>query len=459
APCQAACPTGIPAQDRWAMVRADNIDEAISMGLNHSPFPATVCGYLCPSPCMDACTRGRENLAPIDVRALGRAGEGAAPPTPAPKTPHRMAVIGGGPGGLSAAWHLSLSGHGVSVFETGDKIGGKMSSVIPGSRIPQQTLEAELDRVRSVVEDIRLDQSMDAEEFDRIREAHDFVIIAAGAKKPRTLPIPGIDQAFFANDFLEKAKADALLPGGRVVIIGAGNVGCDVATEAHRLGAREITPIDVQKPAAFGKEREDAEACGAQFKWPVFTDRITEEGVVLKDGSLLEADTVVLAIGDVPDLSFVKDLALDNGFLAVDALGRTSDPKVFAVGDVVGPGLITHAVGAGKGVATAIDQILSGGAPQPEKPVIDKERITLSYYDPRGSGEGVESSGDQCASCGKCRDCGICVSVCPEGAISRQALGNKEFEYRVDPDKCIGCGFCKGACPCGIWDLVPNTPL
>ena len=459
APCQAACPTGIPAQDRWSMVRADNIDEAIAMGLNHSPFPATVCGYLCPSPCMDACTRGQENLAPIDVRALGRAGEGARAPEPAPRTQYRMAVIGGGPGGLSVAWHLSLSGHGVSVFETGGEIGGKMATVIPGSRIPQQTLEVELDRVRSVVEDIRLDQTMDAEAFHQIREAHDYVIIAAGAKKPRTLPIPGIDQALFANAFLEKAKADAILPGARVVIIGAGNVGCDVATEAHRLGTVDITLIDVQKPAAFGKEREDAEACGAQFKWPVFTEKITEAGVVLKDGSLLEADTVVVAIGDVPDLSFVEDLALDNGFLAVDALGRTSDPKVFAVGDVVGPGLITHAVGAGKRVAAAIDQILSGGSPAPEKPVIDKDRVTLAYYDPRQDVGGLETAGDQCASCGKCRDCGICVSVCPEAAISRLVAEDGEFEYRVDPDKCIGCGFCKGACPCGIWDLVPNTPL
>ena len=465
APCQAACPTSIPVQDRWAMVRADNVDEAIAMGLRHSPFPATVCGYLCPSPCMDACTRQGQGMAPINVRDLGRAGQDITPPPKARKTTHSMAVIGGGPGGLSAAWHLSLAGHGVSVYEAGAEIGGKISSVIPASRIPQETLGAELDRVRTVVEDIRTETVMDGETFARIREGHDFVIVASGAKKPRSLPVPGIERALFANDFLERAKANGISPGQNVVIIGAGNVGCDVATEAHRLGARYITLIDVQKPAAFGKEREDAEACGARFKWPVFTREITDQGVVLKDGEILAADTVVISIGDVPDLDFAGDLALDRGFLAVDHFGRTSDPKIFAIGDVVGPGLITHAVGAGKRVAETIEQILSGNFNEGEAqaPVMDKSRVELAYYDPRlditnVAAEVLEVSGGQCASCGSCRDCGICETVCPEGAIARRSQG-ADFEYCVDPEKCIGCGFCKAACPCGIWDLIPNTPL
>ncbi len=465
APCQAACPTHIPVQDRWAMVRADNVDEAIAMGLRHSPFPATVCGYLCPSPCMDACTRRGQGMAPINVQDLGQAGEGVAPPQKAKKTKARMAVIGGGPGGLSAAWQLSLAGHGVSVYEAGKQIGGKISSVIPESRIPKKTLKAELDRIASVVEDIRLEQTLDAKAFAKIRETHDFIIIASGAKKPRTLPIPGIERAAFANDFLESAKAGKVRPGKKVVIIGAGNVGCDVATEAHRLGASDLTLIDVQKPAAFGKEREDAEACGARFKWPVFTREITDKGVVLEDGELLEADTVVVSIGDVPDLDFVDDLALDNGFLAVDRFGRTSDPAIFAIGDVVGPGLLTHAIGAGKRVAEIIGQILSDNFSEDQvaPPVMDKRRVELAYYDPKlditnRAAETLDLMGDNCASCGNCRDCGICETVCPEGAIFRRTQGD-DFEYCVDPDRCIGCGFCKGACPCGIWDLVPNTPL
>jgi NADPH-dependent glutamate synthase beta subunit-like oxidoreductase/glutamate synthase domain-containing protein 3/NAD-dependent dihydropyrimidine dehydrogenase PreA subunit len=461
-PCQAACPTGIPVQDRWYMVRADNVDEAVAMGLTHTPFPATVCGYLCPSPCMASCTRHQEGMVPVNVRNLGRAGENVPPPKPEKKTGRKMAVIGAGPGGLSAAWHLTLKGHSVSVFDTGDTIGGKIASVIPGSRIPKKTLNTELNRIKELVPDIRLNQPMDAAAFSRITEEYDFTIVAAGARKPRSLPVPGIERAVFANAFLSGAKTGKVSPGKQVVIIGAGNVGCDVATEAHRLGATDITLIDVQKPAAFGREREDAQKCGAIFQWPVFTQKITEKGVVLQNGDLLTADTVVVAIGDVPDLAFLGDhLAVENGFVAVDRFNRTSDPKVFAIGDVVAPGLLTDAIGAGKRTARVIDQIASGKTVQEPMPlpVVDKSRIHLAYYDPKKISEDLSSCGEDCASCGRCRDCGICVAICPEGAIERADSGKDGFEYQVDPDKCIGCGFCKGACPCGIWELIPNTPL
>ncbi len=461
-PCQAACPTGIPVQDRWYMVRADNVDEAVAMGLAHTPFPATVCGYLCPSPCMASCTRHKEGMLPINVRGLGQAGENVAPPEPAPKTKKKMAVIGAGPGGLSAAWHLTLKGHTVTVFDTGSRIGGKISSVIPGSRFPQKTLDVELSRIKTLVTDIRLNQDITAAKFAQIKETYDFTIVAAGAKKPRTLPVRGMETAWCANDFLAAAKEGKVKPGKQVVIIGAGNVGCDVATEAHRLGARDITLIDVQKPAAFGKEREDAEKCGARFRWPVFTREITRDGVMLRNEEALPADTVVLAIGDVPDLAFLGEhLAVENGFVAVDRFNRTSDPRVFAIGDMVGPGLITDAIGAGKRAARTIHQIVSGKSTEGIEPlpVMDKNRINLAYYDPGKIAGDLTECGADCASCGNCRDCGICVAICPEAAIQRADLGDGGFEYQVDPDKCIGCGFCKGACPCGIWDMVPNTPL
>ena len=462
APCQAACPTGIPVQKRWNMVRLDNIDEAISMGLEYTPFPATVCGYLCPSPCMASCTRNQNHLSPIDVRRLGRAGETVNVPKPAKKSNKKIAVIGGGPAGISAAWQLTLKGHTPTVFDTGHTIGGKIASVIPDSRIPKETLEHELARVKKLIPDIKLGQSINQKKFSTIKNQYDFTIVAAGAKKPRSLPIKGIENALFANDFLENAKKGTLTPGKRVVIIGAGNVGCDVATEAHRLGAEEITMIDVQKPAAFGREREDAEAIGASFRWPCFTKQINKKGVVLKDGEVLNADTIVVSIGDIPDLAFLDDtIETENGFVRVDAFNRTSDPQVFAIGDVVGPGLITDAIGAGRRAALNIDRIIDGKNPDQSGhlPEVDKQRISLEYYNPKNTAKTLADCGENCASCGNCRDCGICVAVCPEGAIERIETGQNQFEYTVDPDLCIGCGFCKGACPCGIWDLIPNTPL
>ncbi len=462
APCHAACPTGIPVQERWKMVRLDNIDEAISMGLEYTPFPATVCGYLCPSPCMASCTRNMGYMSPINVRLLGRAAENVKLPKIKKKSKKKIAVIGAGPGGISAAWHLTLSGHTATLFDTGDTIGGKISSVIPGSRIPKETLDAELLRAKELIRNVKLNQTIENKEFSKIKYDYDFTIIAAGAKKPRTLPIPGIEKALFANDFLEKAKKNKIKPGKTIVIIGAGNVGCDVATEAHRLGAKTITMIDVQKPAAFGTEREDAEAVGATFRWPVFTKQITKSGVVLNDGELIKADTVVVSIGDIPDLDFLDDaITVENGFVHVDQFNRTSDPRVFAIGDVVGPGLITDAIGAGRRAAVSIDRIIAGKSPDHGEllPMVDKERVSLEYYHPQTNADTLNECGDDCASCGQCRDCSICVAVCPEGAITRVETGENDFQYQVDANLCIGCGFCKGACPCGIWDLIPNTPL
>ena len=463
APCQAACPTGIPVQERWKMVRLDNIDEAISMGLEYTPFPATVCGYLCPSPCMASCTRNTNYMKPIDVKLLGKAGESVNVPKPVQKNNKKIAVIGAGPAGISAAWHLTLKGYSATLLDTGDTIGGKISSLIPDSRIPKKTLEAELDRVKQVISDIKLNQNIDSKSFLKIKNDYDFTIIAAGAKKPRSLPIPGIEKAILGNDFLEKSKKDNINPGKNMVIIGAGNVGCDIATEAHRLGAEKITMIDVQRPAAFGKEREDAEAVGAKFQWPCFTKKITSKGVELQNGELISAETVVISIGDIPDLNFLdNNINVENGFIDVDQYYQTSEKNIFAIGDVAGPGLITDAIGEGKKVARIIDMIIKGKKDFTDYsilPQIDKSRVKLEYYNPIQISDTMEDCGSDCASCGQCRDCSICEVICPEGAIKRIALDKDSFEYVSDPDLCIGCGFCKSACPCGIWDIIPNIPI
>jgi NADPH-dependent 2,4-dienoyl-CoA reductase/sulfur reductase-like enzyme len=250
--------------------------------------------------------------------------------------------------------------------------------------------------------------------------------------------------------------------GKRVVVIGAGNVGCDVATEAHRLGAEDILLIDVQEPASFGKERQEAEAVGSRFRWPCFTKEITDAGVKLTDGELLPADTVFISIGDAPELGFIPEsVATERGFVVVNEIFQTTDPKIFAIGDLVKPGLLTDAIGAGRTAAAAIGDMIEGRRPVGDtRRMIDKSRIRMEYFDPRiVEYDSVEHCGAQCSSCGACRDCGICVEVCPYTAIRRSDLGDGAWEYVVDPDRCIGCGFCTGACPCGIWDLTENTPM
>jgi ferredoxin len=220
--------------------------------------------------------------------------------------------------------------------------------------------------------------------------------------------------------------------------------------------------LDVQEPASFGAERTAAEKIGAKFKWPVFTKEITAEAVVLTSGDRIPAETVIISIGDVPDLTFLpEDIAEENGFVKVNNHFLTTDPKIFAIGDVVKPGLLTDAIGAGRIVAETICDILEDKPLEVKRrEMIDRNRITLEYFDPRVTEyHDLDHCGSQCSSCGACRDCGICVAICPQHAINKKELDDAEYEYVVDEDLCIGCGFCAGACPCGVWDLVENTPI
>ncbi len=461
APCEASCPTGISVHERWRLVREGRIDEAVDLALAYTPFPATVCGYLCPNLCMDACTRQSLTMAPVDITGLGKASIGAKLPDLPPLSGKKIAVIGGGPGGISAAWQLRQHGHEATVFDMSPTLGGKIASVIPESRIPHEVVSAELERAGKIIAHIHLQQALTRKDMEQIREDYDFVILAAGAQKPRTLDVPGARRMIPALTFLAGAKAGTAKVGKRLVIVGAGNVGCDVASEAHRLGASDILLIDVQQPASFGKERAAAEAVGARFRWPCFTKAVTDAGVELSTGEVLAADTVVVSIGDVPDLSFLPDgIETQRGFVKVDGNQQTSDPKILAIGDMVSPGLLTDAIGAGRRAAGAILDRLAGNRPEAPRPMIEKSRIHLEYFDPRITEfEDIGHCGSQCSSCGACRDCKLCVAICPQAAISRQDREGDQYAYVVDEHRCIGCGFCAGACPCGVWDLVENSPL
>ena len=461
-PCQYNCPTGMPAQRRWELIRGGKISEAVDLALEYTPFPATVCGYLCPNLCMENCTRAKEGLGSLDIGLLGRTSLKAGIPGKSPPTGKKIAIIGGGPAGLSAAWQLWLRGHQPVVYEMNEQLGGKITDVIPASRIPGKVAEDELNRLRKRIEHVHLKHPVGRAEFSALREEYDFLVIATGARKPRMIPVPGSERAIAALDFLRLSKMNLAEAGKRVVVIGAGNVGCDAAAEAARLGATDITLIDIQEPASFGTERRNAEAAGARFLWPRFCRAITCEGVELEGGEILPADTVIVSTGDRPDLSFLpEDIETERGFIVVSEQFQTGDPHVFAIGDTVRPGLLTEAVGAGREAAATIDSLLTGEKKSFRKlPQIDPARVKLEYYDPRVAVfDDISKCAEQCASCGVCRDCGLCEAICPENAISRRQLEGEDYEYISEPERCIGCGFCDGACPCGIWRLVENEPF
>ena len=461
APCEYACPSSIPTQDRINLLRQGKFKEAIELVLKYSPFPGSVCGEVCPNPCMDACTRQFIDL-PVSMPQLGKLSLDAESPTPKAESGKRVAVIGGGPGGMSAAWHLRLAGHAATIFEADKEVGGKLRQVIPTDRLPAEALGSEIERVKKLGVDIRTNTPVDKQLFAEIQQQFDAIIIASGAHTPVVIPFPGHERLVKGLDFLKDVNNGANpTVGERVVVIGAGNAGMDVCLGAYAMGAKQVTAIDIQRPAAFKKEIDHFEKLGGKIEWPVFTEKISAEGLHTKDGRLIEADTIIIAVGERPDLGYVPREWLDErGMADVDACGQIKNaPGVFAIGDTLQQGLLTHAIGHGREAAEYIDSYLAGEelVAKVKPPVISQGCLTKELFRPNNRSRFTlvdpTKETNRCLSCGTCRDCSMCLEACPEGAIRREDKEDGSFEYISDDRFCIGCGICAGMCPCGIWGM------
>jgi len=461
-PCAYACPTHIPSHKRASLIRQGKLNEALELVLRYSPLPATVCGEICPNLCMQSCTRGSIDK-PLDIDRMGSLSLNIGAPKKAPATNKKIAIIGAGPAGMSAAWQLAIKGHKATLFEASDKMGGKLELCIPHERLPREILEKERERFLELGIEVKLNTLIDKELFKDIYNEYESVVIACGAHKPRMVNFPGSEHVISAYDFLRNINTGIKpsLEGKRVVIIGAGNVGMDVASEAFNMGAVKVTAIDIQKPAAFGKEMEIAKAKGTEIIWPRFTERFDKNSsrLYFKDGTYIDADFVIMSIGDVPSLDFlIPEIHTERGWVTVNEYYQSSDPKVYAIGDVTGLGLVTQAIGHGRVAAENIHcQIMGLPMPNLFKQVISYDKVKSEYYEACTSSVPIEEEGHRCMSCATCRDCHMCESTCYWGAISRKELSDGSFEYVVDEDKCIGCGFCAGICPCGVWEMVENS--
>ncbi len=464
APCEYNCPIGIPTQKRIALLRDEKIEEATKMLLDYSPFPASVCGQVCPNLCLDDCNRQFVD-APVKVAQLSLMSKDVDVNFKVKEKGKKVAVIGSGVAGLGASWQLKKLGYTVDIFEQDKFIGGKLKQVIPANRLDQQILEFELSRFEKIGVGVKTSTKVDKELFEKIEKDYDAVVIAVGAHIPVVIPFKGHEKLVKGLDFLKEInKGNKPEIGEKVVVIGAGNAGMDVVIGAYQTGAKEVTAIDIQKPAAFEKEIDHAKKLGANILWPCFTEEVTNEGVKLKDGTFLEADTVIISVGDRPDVSFVDQAYLDDkGRVKVNEfLQLEGNEKVFIPGDIVKLGLFTNALGDGRKVALNIDKYLSGGKLDnfEKSPMIPRDRVKTEYYpgltQPKVDAMDALDERDRCLSCGFCRDCEFCLNACPEQAITRIENTDGSFEYVSDPEKCIGCGICAGVCPCGVWTLENN---
>lgn len=464
APCEYNCPIGIPTQKRIFLLRQGKVSEALELVLEFSPFPASVCGQVCPNLCLDECNRKYVDQ-PIKMAELGKLSKDIKIKFSQKENNNKVAIIGSGAAGLGAAWHLRKLGYKVDIFEQDKVFGGKLKQVIPEDRLERKILDIELQRIIDSGVNVKTATRVDKELFSRLEKDYDAVVVAIGAHNPVVIPFEGHERLVKGLDFLKAVNNGEKPKGGsKVVVIGAGNAAMDVVIGAYQMGAKEVTAIDIQKPAAFDKEIKHVEALGAKILWPCFTDKISDKGVHLKDGRILEADTVIISVGDRPDFSFLeKDYLNEKGFVSVNEFMQTvKNPKVFVPGDAVKLGLFTNALADGRNVAINIDRMFEK---QPlddfaKAPMIPQDRVKDEYYHPMNPQKVMEmepeKETDRCMSCGFCRDCEYCKEICPEQAITRNSNPDGSFEYESNPDRCIGCGICAGVCPCGVWTMEDN---
>ena len=361
APCEYNCPVFIPTQKRISLLRQNKTLEALNLVLDFSPFPASVCGQVCPNLCLDDCSRKFIDI-PVKTDELGILSRDIKIDPPKIEINKKIAVIGSGVSGLTAAWHLRRIGYTVDVFEQDEFIGGKLKQVIPKERLNQEILDTELKRIENIGVNFKTGIKVDKELFKKLEKGYDAIAVTVGAHVPVVIPFEGHEKLVKGLDFLKAVnKGENPKIGEKIVVIGAGNAAMDVIIEAYNLGAKEVTAIDIQTPSAFDKEITHVEKLGAKILWPCFTEKISEKGVHLKDGRFIEADSVIISIGDRPDVSFLDMNYLDEkGKVKVNEyLQSEINSKIFFPGDVIKPGLFTHAIGEGRKTAINIGKMLS----------------------------------------------------------------------------------------------------
>jgi len=506
-PCNHACPAGENIQDWLFHAEAGDYEGAWRALTLDNPMPA-VMGRVCYHPCESACNRAKIDEA-VGINSVERfLGDEAIKrgwrfTTPAQESGKRVLVVGAGPSGLSAAYHLRRLGHAVEIYEAGPMAGGMMRFGIPKYRLPRDILDAEIARILDLGVTLRLNTKVVNIAEAMMLRGFDAAFLAVGAHIAKRAYIPAGEAAKIldAVHVLRSMEGeDKPLLGRRVAIYGGGNTALDVARTAKRLGATEAIIVyrrTRDRMPAHDFEVEEALEEGVMMKWlstikSVEEGKITVEKMVLDakgypqpTGELetLEADSLVLALGQDVDLSLLNGVAgleIKDGVVQVGANMMTGCPGIFAGGDMVpAERTVTVAIGHGKKAARHIDAWLrnSAYAPPVKHEIAAFEKLNTWYYADapktvrpsleiarrRTTFEEVTQGLDEtnalyearrCLSCGNCFECDNCYGVCPDNAVVKLGQGNR---FRFNYDFCKGCGVCAQECPCGAITMVPET--
>ena len=415
APCTLACPAGTDCQGYVGLIANGENKEAIKVIRSRIPLPASI-GRVCPHPCEAACRR-RLVEEPVSIAALKAYAADKTledcelPDFPAP-TGKSVAVIGGGPGGLSAAYYLALKGHRVTVYDMMPKMGGMLRYGIPQYRLPKEVLDREISLIGrmgiTLKNNIRIGKDIT---FDELRRANDAVVVAVGAWLSSKMRVKGeeLDGVFGGIDFLRSViLGNPFDIGNRVAVCGGGNTAMDACRTAVRLGAKEVYVIyrrTRDEMPADSLEIDEAEEEGVTFKFLTNPDEILGDsgkvcGMRLQIMELgepdesgrrkpvpvegefenIELDSVIMAIGQKSDLSGFDGLELTSrGTISADeSTFRTNIDGVFAIGDATNKGadIAVSAIGEAHKSAEVIDSYLSGLTVGYRKPILVEREIT-----------------------------------------------------------------------------------
>ncbi|MEK6797651.1 MAG: FAD-dependent oxidoreductase [Planctomycetota bacterium] len=503
-PCNHVCPAGNDVRGFIHAAGKHNDDEALRTLLRTSPFPS-VCGRVCPAPCMEACNRQYFDSA-INVRELERhvGDHGRRPPPTKPFRAERVAIIGSGPAGLSAAFTLAKLGYQVTVLESQDELGGLLRTGIPSYRLPRDVLDREIQYILDHGVRAECGQRVDRERLLTLSREFDAVFVATGLQELQSLNLHGQPGVVVQGiEFLDRVRRGLeRLEGMHVVVVGGGNTAVDAARSARRIGAAEVRIVyrrTRKEMPAIQEEIAEAidEGIGLdelvaplRVRWdgvgPLLTCQrmrlgepdesgrrrpIPDEG---EDAQFdLRCDRVILALGQSADISILPEGSeIHEG---TDLLGLTSAP-VFACGDFASnDGTVAAAIGGGRRSGWHVHRTLTGEDlfPPPEAPLAGPDAVITHLFSHRPRSEGdtlpaslrrrsfvevrrgfaagterlAASEAKRCFSCGVCNECDRCVDHCPEGIMVRNGDG---CGYHFDENYCKGCGVCAAECPRGV---------
>ncbi len=505
-PCNHVCLAGEDIQ-RW-LYHAESGDyrSAWNALVDANPFPATM-GRICYHPCESNCNRSRLDQS-VNIHAVERfLGDEAirrnwAFEFAAPAAGGHVLVIGAGPCGLSAAYHLRRLGHQVTIYEAARLPGGVLEYGIPKYRLPREVINAEITRIEKLGITIKpnykvdnLARLLDSSEFDAT-----FMAVGAGIARRAWIPAGDASRILDAITLLRDAETgQAPMLGRHVVIYGAGNTAMDAARTARRLGATD--PVIVyrrtrDKMPAHEEELEGALEEGVKVKWLSTIKEAHPGSVVIERMHLdksgfpqptgefetLDADCLVLAIGQDVDLGFlgnVDGIEVEDGVVKVDTTMMTGHPGLFAGGDMApSERTATIAIGHGRRAARNIDAWLRktqyrteserelasfdklntwyySDAPKTIQPQLDSLRRQSTFEEVIGGLDETNAlfEARRCLSCGNCFECDNCYGVCPDNAVIKLGTGER---YRFNYNFCKGCGLCAAECPCGAIRMEPE---